>query len=64
MPGDPSHVIALFTDFLEAFSRATASERRAFLDFISPQSREDLIHLADAIKEKAAAEERRKGEKS
>lgn len=62
MPDDASNVIALFTDFLNAFSRATPDERRAFLDFISQQSRDDLIHLADAIKEKAAIEERLKGE--
>jgi hypothetical protein len=62
MPDDASHVIALFTDFLDAFGQATPAERRAFLDFISPQSRDDLIHLADALREKAATEERLKGE--
>jgi hypothetical protein len=56
MAGDASHVIGLFTDFLEAFGKATPAERRAFIDFISPQSRDDLIHLADALREKAAKE--------
>jgi hypothetical protein len=45
-------MIALFTDFLAAFGQATPAERRAFLDFIGPQSRADLLALADAIREK------------
>ena len=56
MPDNASQVIALFTDFLDAFGRAKPAERRAFIDFISPQSRDDLIHLADALREKAAKE--------
>jgi hypothetical protein len=56
MPDNASTVIALFTDFLDAFGRATPKERREFLDFISPQSRDDLIHLADSLREKAAKE--------
>jgi hypothetical protein len=46
-------VIALFTSFLEAFGKATPEERRSFLDFISPQSRADLLNLADALRQKA-----------
>lgn len=43
-------VIRLFTEFLKAYAVAPDKERHAFLDFISVQSREDLIHLADALR--------------
>jgi hypothetical protein len=55
-------VIGLFTTFLEAFGKATPEERRAFLDFITPQSRADLLNLADALRQKAERDDRsRKG---
>jgi hypothetical protein len=44
-----SKIIRLFTEFLEAFGKSTAEERRAFLDFIGAQSRADLLALAEAI---------------
>lgn len=48
----PSEVIAKFTEFLVAFGLAMPEEQRSFLDFISPQTRDDLIHLADALRER------------
>lgn len=46
---DATLMIALFTEFLAAFGKATPAERRAFLDFIGAQSRADLLALAEAI---------------
>jgi hypothetical protein len=43
-------VIGKFIDFLKAFSQAPDEERRNFLDFITPQSRADLLSLADALR--------------
>jgi hypothetical protein len=53
MPEDEKHldVVGKFIDFLKAFSQATDEERRTFLDFITPQSRIDLLNLADALRE-------------
>jgi hypothetical protein len=52
MPEDEKHldVIGKFIDFLKAFSAASDEERRTFLDFITPQSRADLLNLADALR--------------
>lgn len=49
---EKTEVIRLFTEFLKAYAVAPDDERHAFLDFISVQSREDLIHLADALRER------------
>jgi hypothetical protein len=53
MPEDEKYldVVGKFVDFLKAFSQATDEERRTFLDFITPQSRADLLNLADALRE-------------
>ena len=45
-------VIRLFTEFLKAYAMAKDEERHAFLDFINPQTRADLIHLADTLRER------------
>jgi hypothetical protein len=50
-------VIRLFTEFLKAYAQAGDEERHAFLDFINPQTRADLIHLADTLREKDLASE-------
>jgi hypothetical protein len=50
-------VIRLFTEFLKAYAMAGDEERLAFLDFITPQTRADLIALADALREKDLASE-------
>ena len=49
-------VIRLFTEFLKAYAMAKDEERHAFLDFINPQTRADLIHLADTLREREAKE--------
>jgi hypothetical protein len=63
MPDDMSEVneqagvIRLFTEFLKAYAMAGDEERHAFLDFINPQTRADLIHLADTLRQKDLASE-------
>jgi hypothetical protein len=42
-------IVRAFTSFLEKFGEATPGQRKAFLDFIGPQSRADLLSLADAL---------------
>jgi hypothetical protein len=51
-------VVTLFNEFLQAFGRATPDERRAFLDYISPQSRADLINLADVLRQKESDDDK------
>jgi hypothetical protein len=46
----PLEVITLFVRFLEVFRHAPDEQRQAFLDFISPQSRADLLNLAEALR--------------
>jgi len=48
----------LFIEFLQAFASASIEERSAFLDFIKPQERTDLLALAEALRAKAAQDEK------
>jgi hypothetical protein len=45
-------ILALFTDFLKQFGEATPEQKREVIEFIGPQSRSDLIELADALRKR------------
>jgi hypothetical protein len=57
MPEDLT-LITLFTAFLDAYGRATPEQQQTFLDFIKPQSRDDLLNLADALYRKFDKDEK------
>jgi hypothetical protein len=47
---DALAILALFADFLKRFGEATPEQKREVIEFIGPQSRNDLIELADALR--------------
>ena len=51
MPEDEQtlKIITRFTEFLEEFGKGTPDQTKAFLEYIGPQSRSDLLALAEAI---------------